>query len=193
MSAAQPTHGEPNPVRRSELDAALPGILDAPKDDAAIEMLCLRPARGARRFVEELTLRRAFGIDGDRWAKTPWLRLPDGRGHPGIQVSILQRRVLDLVWRTRDSVPHPGDSFIVDMDLSEANLPVGQLLQAGTAVLRVSEIFNDACVKWKARYGAAAKDWVTAPGHPPLRLRGILCSIEADGVVRTGDRLRKID
>lgn len=107
-------------------------------------------------------------------------------------MSILQRRVLDLVWRARDSVPHPGDSFIVDMDLSEANLPVGQLLQAGTAVLRVSEVFNDACVKWKARYGAAAKHWVTAPGHPPLRLRGLLCSIETDGVVRRGDRLRKV-
>jgi hypothetical protein len=59
--------------------------------------------------------------------------------------------------------------------------------------LRVSEVFNDACVKWKVRYGAEAKEWVTAPGHPPLRLRGVLCSVEADGGIANGDRLEKIE
>ncbi|MFB2532311.1 hypothetical protein ACEYYA_09085 [Paracoccus sp. p3-h83] len=180
------------PVSRAELDAGLAHVMAAPKDGAAIEMLCLRPARGARRFVDSLRLTRAFGIDGDRWPKTPWLRLPDGRPHPAIQVSILQRRVLDLVWRDRDNVPHPGDSFIVDMDLSEANLPVGQHLALGTAVLEVSDVFNDGCVKWKTRYGIAAKDWITAPGHPQLRLRGVLCSIVRDGLIQEEDRLVKI-
>lgn len=177
---------------RAELDAAVAEVMAAPKDGAPIEMLCLRPAPGERRFVERLALTRAGGIEGDRWAEKPWLRLADGRGHPGIQVSILQRRVLDLIWRDRRGTPHPGDSFIVDMDLSEANLPVGQILEVGTARLRVSDVFNDACAKWRLRYGEAAKDWVTAPGHPPLRLRGVLCSIEADGVIRAGDRLVKL-
>lgn len=175
---------------RATLDAAIPGILAAPGDGAAISMLCFRPGYGERRFVDELEL-TPDGIPGERWGKAPWLRLPDGRAHPGIQVSILQRRVLDLVWRDRVNTPHPGDTFIADMDLSEANLPVGQLLGVGGAVLRVSDVFNDGCVKWKTRYGAAAREWVTAPGHPELRLRGVLCSIEAGGVIRNGDLLRK--
>ncbi|WP_127104285.1 MOSC domain-containing protein [Pararhodobacter zhoushanensis] len=176
---------------RAELDAAIPHIMAAPKDGAAIEQLCLRPGYGARQFVDQIALTVAGGIPGERWSTAPWLRLPDGSPHPGIQVCILQRRVLDLVWRDRRATPHPGDTFIVDMDLSEANLPTGTVLQVGTAQLRVSDVFNDACVKWKTRYGAPAKDWVTAPGNPALRLRGVLCSITQDGVIRSGDRLRK--
>lgn len=177
---------------RAELDAAVAHVVSAPADEALIELLCLRPDFGVRHFVDEVAVTRASGLPGERWATHPWMRLPNGRPHPGIQISILSRRVLDLVWRDRGGAVHPGDTFVVDMDLSESNLPAGQLLQAGTAVLRVSDLFNEACVKWKARYGAAAKAWVAAPAHVPLRLRGILCSVERDGVIRNGDRLRKL-
>lgn len=99
---------------------------------------------------------------------------------------------MDLVWRDRAATPHPGDTIIADLNTTEENLPVGTLLQAGTALLRVSDLFNDACVKWKVRYGDEAKDWVTLPGHPELRLRGLLCSVEQDGVMRVGDRLKRV-
>ncbi|WP_229804442.1 MOSC domain-containing protein [Neogemmobacter tilapiae] len=164
-------------------------VLAAPKDGGTVEMLCFRPAFNKRDFVESLTLTKAHGVPGERWEKAPWLRLADGRPHPGIQVSILPRRVLDLVWRDRANTPHPGDTFICDLDMTEANLPEGQLLQIGEAVLRVSDVFNDGCVKWKARYGKPAYDWVRAPENRPLRLRGVLCSIESDGIIRNGDRL----
>ncbi len=130
------------------------------------------------------SLTRGCGVPGERWRKHPWLTLPDGSPDPRIQVSILPTRVCDLVWRDRTGTPHPGDTIVADLDMSEANLPTGSLLQAGTAVLRVSDVFNDGCVKWKVRYGRAAKDWIVAEGHPPLRLRGVLCSIEQSGVVR---------
>jgi hypothetical protein len=122
----------------------------------------------------------------------PWLRLPDGRPDPDIQVSILPLRVLNLVWNEADAEPHPGDTIIADLDTSEANLPAGTRLQIGSAVLRVSNVFNDGCVKWKARYGADAKSWITAPGHPELRLRGILCAVETDGIIRLGDSIIKL-
>jgi hypothetical protein len=168
-----------------ELMAALPGVLSAPKTGSAVEYLCVRPGYGERRFVGQMTVTKAHGIPGERWGTAPWLKLPDGTGHPGIQVSILPRRVLDLVWRDRANVVHPGDTFVSDLDMTEANLPAGQLLAVGTAVLRVSEVWNDACAKWKVRHGEAAFDWVRA--HPHLRLRGVLCSIEQDGVIRNGD------
>jgi hypothetical protein len=168
-----------------ELMAALPGVLSAPKTGSAVELLCFRPGYGERRFVTELTVTKALGIPGERWGTAPWLKLTDGTGHPGIQVSILPRRVLDLVWRDRENVVHPGDTFVCDLDMTEANLPAGQLLAVGTAVLRVSEVWNDACAKWKVRHGEAAFDWVRA--HKELRLRGVLCSIEQDGVIRNGD------
>ena len=179
-------------VTRDQLDRALPDIMAAPSDGAAVEMLCLRPGYGARNFVDEIKVTRAQGIPGERWQTAPWMKLPDGSPHPGIQVCILQKRVLDLVWTDRENTVHPGDTFIVDMDLSRANLPEGQLLGVGSAVLRVSEVFNDACVKWKVRYGVDAKNWITVPEHLDLRLRGILCSVETDGVIRNGDRMFKL-
>lgn len=172
-------------VTSDELTAALPGVLSAPKTGSAVELLCLRPDFGQRHFVDEVTVTRASGIPGERWGTAPWLKLPDGSGHPGIQVSILPRRVLDLVWRDRANVVHPGDTFICDLDMTEANLPVGTLLAVGTAVLRVSDVWNDACAKWKVRHGEAAFDWVRT--HPTLRLRGVLCSVDQDGVIRNGD------
>lgn len=171
---------------------ALAHVRAAPKDDAPIHGLCLRPGPNLRHFPDSLEMSVAGGIKGDRWLDAPWLRLPDGRPDPDIQVSILPQRVLDLVWRDRTGQPHPGDPIVADMDLSLANLPEGALLQAGTAILRVSGVFNDGCVKWKVRYGADAKAWVVAPGHPDLRLRGVLCAVVQDGVVTRQDRLRKL-
>ena len=179
-------------VTIEQLDAALPHVLAAPKTGARVETLCFRPAFNQRQFPDSLTLTRDQGVPGERWLSQPWLRLADGRPDPSIQVSILPLRVMNLVWTDRENTPHPGDTITADLDTSLANLPTGSLLQAGTAILRVSNEFNEACVKWKVRYGKDAKDWITAPGHPELRLRGILCAIEQDGIVRLGDTLTKL-
>ncbi|ATX66164.1 hypothetical protein [Roseinatronobacter bogoriensis] len=179
-------------VTRAELDAALPDILSAPSDAGLISSLCLRPDYGKRVFVDRIHVTADQGIPGERWASRPWRRMADGSPDPGIQICILQKRVLDLVWRDRANTVHPGDTFITDMNLSEGNLPAGQLLHAGSAVLQVSDIFNDACVKWKARYGVAAWDWVNDPQNRAFRLRGILCRVVRDGEIREGARLRKL-
>lgn len=179
-------------VTTAELMAALPHIMAAPKTDAPIACLCLRPERNERSFPDRLTLTQAEGIPGERWLNESWLKLPDGAPDPGIQVSILPMRVMDLVWRDRKGTPHPGDPIVADLDCGLDNLPEGSLIQAGTAVLRVSDQFNDGCVKWKARYGADALAFLTAAGHTTLRLRGILCAVEQDGLVTGYDRLRVI-
>jgi hypothetical protein len=178
------------PVTTADLMAGLAHVRAAPRTDAPVDMLCLRPARNERRFPASLQLTRAEGVPGDRWLTMPWSRLEDGSPDPRIQVSILPQRVLDLVWRDRTGTPHPGDTIVADLECSLANLPEGTLIQAGTAVLRVSDFFNDGCAKWKVRYGSDALAFITAPGHPALRLRGVLCSVEQDGIVSLGDRLQ---
>jgi MOSC domain-containing protein YiiM len=183
------TEGPENPVTATELDAALPAILSAPRNGGTIHLLCARPKPNARTFPQSLTLTRAAGVVGDFEMSRPWLELPDGGPDPRIQVSIMPWQVLQLAWRDRDRVAHPGDNIVVDMNLTEANLPEGTLLSLGTAVLRVSDVPNDGCVKWKVRCGRAAYDWITAPAQLPLRLRGLFCSVEQDGEVRLGDTL----
>lgn len=177
-------------VTSTELAAAMPHVAAAPKTDTTIHSLCFRPARNMREFPKQLHLTRASGIPGDRWLTEPWLRLPSGAPDPNIQVSILPLRVLNLIWTDRENTPHPGDTIIADLDTSLANLSEGTRLQAGTAILRVSSEFNEGCVKWKAHYGTDAKTWIT--DHPELRLRGVLCAVEQDGVLHPGDAVRKL-
>jgi hypothetical protein len=185
-------HAPISPVTAEELGAALPDVLAAPREAGVIRLLCARPKPNARTFPEVLTLSRAHAVAGDFEMSRPWLTLPDGSPDPRIQVSIMSSRVLDLVWRERDRVIHPGDNIAVDMNLTQENLPAGTLLAAGTAILKVSDEPNDGCAKWKARCGRAAYDWTMNPDHLSLRLRGLFCSVEQDGEVRRGDMLRRI-
>lgn len=181
-----------NPVTTTELAAALPAILAAPREAGVVRLLCARPKPNARTFPDVLALTRAAGVLGDFEMSRPWLELPDGSPDPQIQVSIIPWQVLDLVWRDRDRIAHPGDNIAVDMNLTAENLPPGSLLAAGTAMLRVSQEPNDGCAKWKVRCGRAAYDWTMAPDHTPLRLRGLFCSVEQDGELRLGDTLRRL-
>ena len=173
------------------LAAAIPTIQGAPKDDVPIDTLCFRPGYGAREFPAQIEVTRFGGITGERWLKAPWLKLPDGSPDPAIQVSILGRRVHDAVRFDPQNMLHPGDTIVADLDCSVANMPRGTLLKIGSAVLRVSGVFNTACVKWKARYGAEAFEWINEPEYRPLRLRGLLCSIHQDGVISKKDRILK--
>ena len=172
----------------SELNAALEFVTSAPKTESEIDILCARPARGLRQFPDILTLCPQKGVLGDRWFDTAWLTLPDGRPDPRIQVSILPKRVLDLIWHDREKTVHPGDQIIADFDTSVKNLSIGTRIAAGTAILQVSDVPNFGCAKWKVRYGADALTWTEQ--HRELRLRRVLCAIVQDGIVTKRDRLR---
>ncbi len=172
-------------VTMAECMAALPHVLDAPKA-GKVETLCFRPDYLQREYPETLEVTVEGGIKDERWLKAPWLTLEDGAPDPRIQVSILPQRVMDLCWLDREGSPHPGDTIVTDMDLSEANLPVGTRLKVGTAVLEVSDKFNNGCIKWRDRYGAESLHWLNKKEHRPMRLRGVLCKIVQDGELRLG-------
>jgi hypothetical protein len=176
---------------RAKLDAAIPYILAAPQNSATIQQLCFRPEFGERTFVDELLVTIGGGVQGCRWSHLPWLKKEDGSGDPRIQVSILQKRVLDLVYEPGGVAVHPGDTFTVDMNLSHESLPIGTILQAGSAQLRVSDHWNNACVKWKVRYGTDALNWVREDEHIKYRLRGVLCEIIKDGIITNSSLLTK--
>lgn len=177
-------------VTAEDLDQALPHVMAAPRDTGPISMLLYRRKYNDRVFTDRLRLTKAQGVEGDFEMKTPWLELDDGSPDPRIQVSILPQRVLDLCWRNRETTTHPGDQIIADLNMSLENLPAGTLIRVGTAVLRVSDLWNDGCVKWKARCGKPAYTWVRS--NEALRLRGIFCSIEEDGDVLIGDEIVRL-
>lgn len=178
-------------VSRYECEMALPHILDAPQNDTAIQSLCFRTGYSQRSFPERIKISAERGIEGERWLRDPWLKCADGRPDPRIQISILALRVMDLCWRDRVNTVHPGDTMIADLDLTEANMPVGTKLQIGSAVIEVSDKFNTACAKWKTRYGGDSFAWINHRPNRPLRLRGVLCRVVVDGEIRATDRIYK--
>ena len=179
-------------ITRSELDAALPFVLDAPKMETKVALLCLRPVRNQREFPAELRFTVKDGVVGDYGMTSPWLTLPDGTADPRIHVSILPQRVLDLVWYDPANVTFPGDTIVADFNVTLENLPVGTRLQVEDAELEVTNLWNEGCAKWKVRFGREAYGWTSAPEHEALRLRGIYCQIVKNGTVRIGDTLRRL-
>jgi hypothetical protein len=143
------SHSALDPVTAHELATLLPAVLAAPMDQGQVRLLCSRPKPNSRIFPQRFSVSRSRGVEGDFEMSRPWLVLPDGSPDPRNQVSIMPWRVLDLVWRERNPLTHPGDNIAVDMNLTEDNLPVGSLLAVGSAVLRVSDEPNDGCVKWR--------------------------------------------
>lgn len=181
-------------LSEQQLDDQLPWVRQAAKNHAAIERLCLRPAYSERQFTAQLELCPERGVVGDRWSKYTWIYLPDGSPHPNLQLCLMPLRVWQLVCKPAQDkgVLHPGDNLIADLDCSEQNLPVGQQLQLGSAVIEVSDVFNNACSKWRARYGSASVQWINRPPNIPLRLRGVLCRIVKAGTVSLNDRVEKL-
>lgn len=185
-------HAPLTPVSAGELSLAMPSILAAPRDAGVVRLLCTRPKPNLRSFPDVLTLTRLKGVSNDYHLDQPWLELSDGSADPRIELSIMPWRVLDLCWRERDRVAHPGDNIAVDMSLSEVDLPVGSQLSVGTAIVEVSDVPNDGCVKWKVRCGKDAYKWIIAPEHLKLRLRGLYARVVQDGEVRIGDIIRRL-
>ncbi len=179
-------------LTRDELNAGLPEILTAPKDDGRIEMIVARPNQGARLERDEATLTLAGGVEGDHWAKGCWLSTNDGKPHPDVQICIMNARVIDLVAAgDRSRWALAGDNLFIDMDLSPENLPVGQRLQLGTAEIEITAVPHAGCDSFIERYGRDACVFVNVGPGKANRLRGVYGRVVKDGIVRVGDRMTK--
>ncbi len=85
-----------------------------------------------------------------------------------------------------------GDQLFLDLDLSFDNLPEGQRIAIGTAVLEVSAKPHNGCAKFTERFGSDATRFVNSPEGRQARRRGINTRIVQAGVIHVGDEVRKI-
>ena len=175
-----------------ELNAGLAHIRQSPRDGGTLEMIVVRPAHDERVMLERCDLSPEGGFHGDDWAALCGLKLPDGRSNPDVQVTIMNARLAGLIAPDRVRWPLAGDQLYADLDLSYENLPVGQRLAIGTAVLEITAELHKGCAKFMARFGNDALKFISNDEGKRLNLRGIYAKIVVPGTVAVGDVIRKV-
>lgn len=187
MSAASATHRT-----LAELDAGLQLIRQSPNDNGIVELIVRRPGTDLREVVAEGQLDQVVGLVGDDWRTRGSRKMSDGSAHPEMQLNLMNSRAIALVAQNKERWQLAGDQFFVDLDLSETNLPPGTRLTIGSAVIEVTAIPHTGCHKFKARFGADAVKFVNSPEGKQLHLRGINAKVVQPGIVRVGDRVKKL-
>jgi MOSC domain-containing protein YiiM len=165
-----------------ELWAATPR---APAGQGTVRGICLRLGGGRHERPERAELTPEQGVVGDRW------RLSDDPERL-CQVTIMNAAVAERIAHPGTPGDEAGDNLIVDLDLSEAALPVGVRLHVGSALLEVTGEPHLGCQKFKARFGPGALRWVNHQEHREQRLRGANLRVLEAGQVRVGDRVEVV-
>lgn len=144
-----------------------------------------RKARGIRDVLETAELSVEQGLHGDRWAT--------GEEPVEFQLTLMNIHVARLIRAADDQPLHTaGDNFLVDIDLSEASLPVGQRLRLGETLIEVTPEPHTGCKRFRERFGAGALAWVNHQDNRPQRLRGVNCKVIEGGMVSVGDLVRRV-
>ncbi|MBI5363571.1 MAG: MOSC domain-containing protein [Planctomycetes bacterium] len=158
-------------------------IARSPKDAGRVELCVLRPARGERRIVETLALTPERGIEGDRWLVDPHRR-------EGNQVSLMNAHVLRAIaGDDAERMALAGDNLVVDLDLTEANLPPGTVLAVGECELEITPEPHRPCRLFEKRYGVTAVKRVKRGNATGRRTRGVLARCVRGGAICTGDAI----
>jgi len=181
----------PRHLSESDLQQGLPDVEASPLDAGRLEAIVVRPGAGERRTLTSATLTTDAGIDGDRWASDSFYHLDDGRPDPRNQVSLMNARLLRLIAGREEAMCLAGDNLIVDLDLSEQNLPTGSRVAIGQVVLEISDLSHTGCTKFSKRYGQQARLFVNSPRGKELHLRGRYARIVTNGAIAVGDTVRK--
>lgn len=172
------------------LKEGLARILQSPRGVGRLEMIVRRPEVDQREVLQSAELCLREGLRGDNWSRRPSSRTPDRSPHPDMQLNLMNARVLQLLCPDRERWPWAGDQLLVDLDLSEAHLPVGTRLALGSAVIEVTDQPHTGCKKFAERFGLEAHKFVNAAEHRHLKLRGINARVVQAGKCKSGEEIR---
>lgn len=178
-------------LEKAELEDGLTEILAAPKDEGRLEGIVARPRHNRREELQRCEVSLEGGLHGDHWAEGCWKTTEDGKPHPDVQICIMNARCIALIAQDRDNWAPAGDNLFIDLDLSPGNLPVGQRLALGSAVLEITAVPHLGCAKFIERYGKDACVFVNSRVGKANRLRGVYARVVQDGVVAVGDSVMK--
>lgn len=187
-------HTAPNHLSAVELEYGLRDVLASPPDGGRLEAIIVRPASDERLRLRSASCTPETGIEGDRWTTDSYYKLENGRSDPRCQLSLMNARFLRQIAGDEHAICLAGDNLIVDLDLSEANLPPGSRLAIGdTVVIAISDLPHTGCSKLAGRYGDEARAFVNDKSRKALHLRGRYARTITGGTIGVGDVVRKVD
>jgi hypothetical protein len=176
----------------AELEAGLDDVRNSPTDHGTLDLIVRRPEIDEREVLEIGELSVEEGLVGDNWVRRPSGRTDDGGPHPDMQLNIINSRVLALVCPDPDRRALAGDQLVIDMDLTEANLPAWTRLAIGSAVIEVTDQPHTGCRKFSQRFGGDSLRFINSDVGGDLKLRGINARVVQPGTITTGDAVRKL-
>jgi hypothetical protein len=181
----------PKHLTLDELEAALPMMMQSPRDNGTLDLIVRRPAVGRRDVLDAAELDLAAGLVGDTWNMRASTRMADGSPHPEMQLNVMNSRVIDVIAGGKTRWGLAGDQLFVDLDISAENVPAGMRLAIGSAVIEVTAQPHTGCAKFVQRFGVDAMKFVNSPTGRKLHLRGINARVVVPGRIQTGDRIKK--
>lgn len=176
----------------AEIEVGLDHVRASPSDHGTLKLVVQRPEADARVVLAEAELNVEEGLAGDNWNQRSSSRTEDGSPHPDMQLNIMNARILAHLAGTPERMALAGDQLIVDLDLSESNLPAWTKLAIGDAVIEITNQPHQGCAKFTQRFGLDAHRFVNSELGTELNLRGVNARVVTPGTVRQGDTIRKI-
>lgn len=187
------SHPEIIHLTTEQLLAGLDHVKAAPADNGTLTMIVLRPAEDKRVVLEEGELNKEEGLAGDSWNQRGSKRTADFGPHPDMQLNLMNSRVCAMVAGSVERMPLAGDQLIVDIDLSETNMPAWTKLRIGSAVIEITDQPHEGCAKFTQRFGLDAHRFVNSDLGKDLHLRGVNARVVMPGPIRSGDTVAKVD
>ena len=175
-----------------ELERRFAALAASPRDEGRLELIVRRPESGQREIVHQAELDCDKGLIGDNWLRRGSRHTADGSSHPDMQLNLMNSRVIELIAGEKERWALAGDQLFIDLDLSPENLPVGQRLAVGLAVIEVTEPPHTGCGKFVKRFGVDAMKFVNSPQGRQRNLRGINARVVTSGTIETGQTVRKL-
>ena len=170
-----------------ELEAGLAMVRQSPRDEGVLELVVARPREGERQVLEDGELSLRDGLVGDSWRSRS-----SGRTSDGLQLNVMNARMVALLAGTKSRWPLAGDQLFVDLDLSAENVPPGTRLAIGTAVIELTDQPHTGCGKFVERFGVDAMTLVNSELGRRLQLRGVHAKVVQPGRIRVGDLTTKL-
>jgi len=173
----------------AELELGIKRVLGSPTDEGILEMIVRRPRVNKREVLASGSLDIDQGLVGDNWLTRGSSRTDDGKGHPEMQLNVMNYRFAELIAGGRERVALAGDQLFVDLDLSAANMPPGTQLLIGSAVIEVTPVPHLGCKKFVERFGLEAMKFANSEFGRKHNLRGINARVITGGEISAGDAI----